>query len=229
MKIGDLKCAVYWGAKEVYGEVPPFTLGAKNLSTSIPCKLDYTTERFFDDHGIRVDVVLGYSAFEGQSFTLDLVKELVTFYDNQSEIPLVFTGMKAHLNDDIEIPTVNAQVFNHTVLLQVDIGDELSILPPEVLVGCKMTGEEELCHGSNTEDAPLRTKIYEVPVKLSEEVTVIARARGMMSNEEWIFRMLGAHGAIGLDLIRNYPASFHWGLNPSVRGYSNMLFLHDTK
>ena len=48
-----------------------------------------------------------------------------------------------------------------------------------------------------------------------------------MPNEEWTFRMLGTNGALGLDLIRNRAATFHWGLNPSARGYANTLFLED--
>jgi hypothetical protein len=225
IKIGDLECAVYWGAKEVYGGVPPITFGAKELSMSIPFSLDYTTERFFGDQGIEVDVVLGYYAFAGQSFTLDLTKELVTFYDNRSETPLTFTGKGAHFLDEIEIPTATAQVGTHTVLLQVDIGDELSILPQEVLVGCKPTGEKELCHGI-TGGMPVLSVVYEVPIKISDEVTVRARARSVLSSEERAFQMLGTHGALGLDLIRHHPATFHWGLNPVVRGYSTMLFLH---
>ncbi len=230
MKIDKIQATIYWGATDNFGICEPFKIADYTIEPS-PVLLDdiYSPDYFTTHYCTITDVVLCHFAFRYESFTIDLSKETITFFDDCTDDGLIFSGKKVYLSDVfMEIPIVAGRSFGQDLVLQIDIGDELSILPPELLKGQKPIGEQSFYMFEN-DKKKTRALVYEVPIRLSYEVTIVVKARCMSPRESAMHSIVGTHGCIGVDLIRNNVVTFHCELIPQIKKYRDVMYLNEFK
>jgi hypothetical protein len=232
MKVGKLQAAVYWGANNDVGNVEPFHLVDDwEVKPTHPIFTDFYNPAYFTKHyKTPTDIVLSFLPFRAEAFTIDLSRKLITFFEEEKTDPygiLKFTGKKAYLRDELmELPSIVARVGDTEVALQVDIGDRYSILPPEVLKGREPVGEDSFYMFEN-DKKQTRALIYEVPLRLSYNVTITVKARCMSPRETGTHTILGTHGCIGVDLIRNNAVTFSpHEFDPRIKKLKDVLYFN---
>jgi hypothetical protein len=229
MRIGKIQAAVYWGANADYGTCNPFNLAGDPV-VPVQATLNdmYSPDYFTEHYKTLTEVVLSYGPFMGKTFTIDLSQQEIVFHDTENIEP-TFTGSKVYLRQEIEVPTVEVRVGDSNLVLQIDVGDTVSILHKESLSNLEPVGT--CCAYINENDLEKTTfPLYEVPVRLSHAVTLKVKARSMTEREESVFLMVGTHGCIGTDLILNHAVTYTFlEYEPRIKKYIDTMYFSPFK
>lgn len=230
MRIGGIQAAVYWGADGNYGSCEPFTLAGELVEPTHAILNDSYNPNYYTEHyNTLTEVVLSYDHFIGKTYTIDLSAQEITFHDTDNEIP-TFTGQKIFLRREfMQVPTVMGQVDGNDLVLQIDLGDEVSLLHKDILSNREPVGEYALYANENDTEKTI-LPLYEVPVRLSREVTLLVKARPLTEHEESIFLIVGSHGCIGVDIVLHNVVTFNileW--EPRVKKHFDTLYFNPFK
>ncbi len=228
MKIGKLQAAVYWGAPDDFGTGPSFKVGNTLIEPTYTFMSDlYSPDYFTEHYKTFTDVVLSHNAFCREAYTIDLSKKSITFYEWE-RYPS-FAGKKVYLeSENVELPFVKGRVFDNDLILQLDIGDEVTILHKDIFTGLKPV--EEISLYINVNDVKKTTlPLYDVPIQLSHSVTINVRARPISEKEESSNIALCTHGCLGVDLLRNHAVTFGVEIEPRTMKYRETMYLNEFK
>lgn len=208
IQVGKHKALVYWGAQLIYSDLKSFEFGGREVEL-----MDLEGERFFrpeffkDNYGTKVDLVAGWQLLVEHNFTIDLSREMVYLHYIP---PHVENKVKLFEDHDYLVPMVVGKIDDTECLFQIDVGDKLSIVHPQLLKGKTPIGRE-LVYVYEADEEPEEFDIYEIPIKLSDTVTIHTKARPIGVREASDFVIVGTNGSIGVDLIREHAVSFIYG------------------
>ena len=205
MKVGKYQAAVYWGAQFSYGDLPPFEFAGREESLMGLDDEELARPDFFTEHcHTYTDFIAGWLFFISHDFTIDLANERICIHFAD---PGCGNMVELYEDHDNLIPMVLGKIDGKEYLFQVDVGDKFSIVSPEALKGKKPSYKGDI-YVYEHDKIPTKTDIYEVPIQLSDKVTINAHVRSIGDREFDDFFVAGSHGSIGVDLIKEHTVSF---------------------
>lgn len=205
MNVSKYKAAVYWGATCVIGDTDPFIFGGETQEPFPSEGLSFHRPDYFtSQYGVYTELVFGWLLFWLSDFVIDLSRERLY-------VPFVcpYVGSKVLLFQDNEefIPTVLAMIDGKEYLLQIDVGDTISLVPPEVIKDRVPVGRRK-DHTFECASLAHMSDVYEIPITLSDEITINVIAKPIPERDMAAFLYTGTHGAIGVDILRNHAVTF---------------------